>query len=210
LALGACVLLPCLASCNILGPAIVLVQGPPMTEAVHALDPERATVVFVDNRDSVLPRGSLRLSIARRTERLLLDDADLKQVIDASSIIGAASRESPDAPTDIATLGRSVKADVVVYVVVDTFSLSPDGETYQPVADVRVKVIDTSGAGSRPWPEDRAGHAMRVMGSASKGGVPTTAVALAKAQDALAESIGTAVAKLFFKHETRPSLSESR
>lgn len=210
LLLVAPLLLAGLASCNIVGPAIALAQGPPMTEALHTLDPARSVVVFVDNRDSVLPRGSLRLSIARRTERLLLDEAKLKQVIDASAIIEAASRESPDAPTDIATLGRAVKADAVVYVVVDTFALSPDGQTYLPSADVRVKVIDTSGQGSRAWPEDRAGHAMRVTMPASREVVPTSAAALTRAQDKLAEAIGVSVAKLFYEHETRSSLSETR
>ena len=41
---------PLLGSCNILGPAIYMVEGPPKDAAVFKLDKDRPTLILVDDR----------------------------------------------------------------------------------------------------------------------------------------------------------------
>ncbi len=62
---------PALTGCNILGPAILLVEGPPKVQAQFTLEKKRPTVVFVDDRASVLPRRALRQQIAAMCQNAL-------------------------------------------------------------------------------------------------------------------------------------------
>ncbi|HYF15128.1 MAG TPA: hypothetical protein VD971_08675 [Phycisphaerales bacterium] len=192
-----------LASCNIVAPAYLLVHGPEKTPALHRLDENRPTVVFIDDRASVLPRRTLRSTIGRAAEQALMSDAGLKQVLDSQAVQAVAARDDSDRPTDIASIGAAVKAEVVVYAAVERFSLTPDGQTYQPFSIARVKVIDVV-SGKRRWPEDREGYTLQVILPQRSHDIPSGAAGVAKAQESLAEQLGVALAKLFYKHEARP------
>jgi hypothetical protein len=197
-----------LSACNIVGPAVVLVSGPPTTPAAYTLNAEQPTVILVDDRSSVLPRRTLRTTIADAASSQLLKENSVKVVIDAKSIQAVMAREPADKPANIAALGRAVKASQVIYVSIDRFALSPDGTTYQPYADARVKVIDVDGG--RTWPTQREGHALRVLLPIQRNELPNSAGIINKAQDALADRVGIELSRLFFKHETRDRVSEQR
>src|SRR4051812_9808950 len=86
-ALGTCaaIAIAALPGCNILGPAFLLVHGPEKAPAAYKLDKERSTVVFVDDRSSVLAKRALRQQIATAAQNELLKQGVLVNVIDASS-----------------------------------------------------------------------------------------------------------------------------
>ena len=48
-------LVPALPSCNIVGPAFLLVHGPEKIKKLHTLDPRRPTVIFVDENNRIKP-----------------------------------------------------------------------------------------------------------------------------------------------------------
>lgn len=196
-----------LASCNIVGPVMVLAEGPPSQTALYTLDRERPTVVFVDDRASVLPRRTLRQSIAQTVQNDLLGQNALKTVIDAKSIAAIAARDAADTPSDITTLGKSVSAEIVIYVSLDRFGITPDGQVNQPFADARVKVLDVTKEQPRVWPDDREGYAVRLVLDQKRRDLPKTASALAAEQEATAKVLGENIARLFYKHEAvlRPS-----
>lgn len=190
-----------LAACNIVGPVAMLAAGPPTTPAQYTLDRERTAVVFIDDRASVLPRRALRQTIAQQVQNNLLGQSLVKTVIDAKSIAALAARDPADKPSDITSLGKAVSADFVIYVSLDRFGISPDGQVFQPYADARVKVLDVNKEQPRVWPEDREGHSVSLILPQRRGDMPKTASALAEAQETLARILGDNVAQLFYKHD---------
>ncbi len=196
LACGALIALP---GCNIVGPAYVLIHGPEKVPALYDLDKERTAVIFVDDRGNYLPRRSLRITLATEAERLILKKNLVKDMISAQSAMAAAAAEKGGQLMSIADVGRSVSADQVIYVSIDEFALSPDGQAFVPSLSMRVKVIDANND-RRLWPEDRAGHPVSVRLRA-RGMMPDSTTERAKAEDELARAAGEALAHLFYKHE---------
>jgi hypothetical protein len=190
-----------LGGCNIIGPAYLLVHGPEKTPAQHELDKQRPTVVFVDDRASVLPRRAMRQQIGAATQNTLLKEHVLKNVIDTTAIMNAAAHETSGEQMDIASLARAVQAEVVIYVTVDAFMLSPDGQTFSPEARYHVKVIDVTKPNARVWPAEHEGHPVAVMMRTSTSATPKSATEQATALTALTDRSGTAIAQLFFSHE---------
>lgn len=199
-----------LAGCNIVGPAVVLVAGPDKTEAQHKLDPNRPTVIFVDDRSNIFRRRSLRLIVAESTQQFLLERAKLMQVLDARAAMAAAAREPSAEPMDLVSLGKSVGAEIVIYVSVDKFLLSPDGSTYAPEAQYRVKVLDVTKTAPRVWPEEREGVSLVASIPTRTEKPPVTTADVIKAEETLARRSGEIIARLFYTYETRERLQDHR
>lgn len=183
--------------CNVVGPAAVLIHGPEKVKRLHELDPKRSTVVFVDDRASAVPQRVLRQRMAEVAQNLLLEKRVLTDVIDAKAVMTLTAQDKSGSPLSIAEVGQAVGADVVVYVTIDEFTLSPDGQTFQPGVAMRAKVVDVS-QNARVWPEDRAGYAFRADLPIKQGTAPTDTGTLTKARLELAEYAGRAIAELFY------------
>ncbi len=197
-ALAAAGPLAVLAGCNIVGPAFVLIHGPEKIPAAYTLDKERSAVIFVDDRANNMPRRALRITLSAEAERLILKEELVKEMISGQSALAAAGAERDGSLLSIADVGRSVSADQVIYVSIDEFTLSPDGQSFLPSISMRVKVVDAIND-KRLWPEDRNGHPLNVRLKA-KGIIPSSSTERAKAEDDLARAAGEALAQLFFKH----------
>jgi hypothetical protein len=196
------------SGCNYVGAAYVLVKGPEKTPAAYTLEKDRPTVIFVDDRANVLPRRSDRTQIAKAAQETLLKEGALTNVIDASAAMQAALRESSGQPLDITTLGKQVQADVVVYVTMESFVLSTDGQTFAPQAKASVKVIDTRLA-KRVFPLDKKeGHPITVILKLASGTVPQTSTEQMNALSALADRTGFEVAKVFYDALARESIRQ--
>ena len=194
--------------CNYVGPAYLLIHGPEKTPAQFTLGKERPTVIFVDDRASVLPRRAVRQQIAAAAQNTLLKEGVLTNVIDTTAAMTAAAHESSGQPMDITTLAKSVQAEVVVYVTADRFILTPDGQTYTPEARFHVKVIDITKPNPRLWPSEHEGYPVVVMMKPSSAAPPKTAAEQTTALNALADRAGTAIAQLFYKHESREEIAK--
>jgi hypothetical protein len=188
-----------LTGCNIVGPAFAIIHGPEKIPAQYELDKERTAVIFVDDRANNLPRRALRITISTEAERLMLKKEVVKDMVSGQSALAAASTEKGGELLPIADVGRAVSADLVIYVSIDEFTLSPDGQAFVPSTAMRVKVVDAIND-KRLWPEDRNGYPLNVRMGA-KGIVPNSTTERAKAEDELARAAGESVARLFFKHE---------
>lgn len=192
-----------LAACNIVGPAVVLAEGPPKADAVYELPPDRPTVVFVDDRDNRLPRRSLRLVVAEAAQDVLMKEGVVKpaMMIDSRATQTIIARETAGQLMDITTVGRQVQARSVVYVVPVSFALSPDGQTYQPQAELYVKVLDVDREQPRLWPPEPEGYRVVVTPPRRPGDIPQRPADVVREEEALARECGRAVARLFFRHE---------
>ena len=206
--LAGCTVLLLLAGCNIVGPAFVAIHGPEKVKREYALDKERTTVVFIDDRANVLPRRTLRRDIGRSAQEMLIKKSGLKDVIDADSALQLAAAENYDAPRTIGSIGRELGADIVVYVTVDEFLVSTDGISYTPKVSMRCKVIDAAND-TRLWPmgnNEQNGHAFAVAPPVSPSDTPTSNAALVRAQKDLAQLAGIGISQLFHEHELQNSV----
>lgn len=193
-----------LAGCNIVGPAFYFIHGPEKTKAAYTLDKQRSTVVFVDDQNSVLPRRNLRMEIAASATQTIQEEKLVDDMIDSRGAILAATRDRDSEPMSVVAVGRAVKAEVVIYAIVDRFSLSTDGVSYSPVAAVRVKIVDAAND-TRLWPNDTYpdGFPLNVTMFEKARDRPNSAAQIAQAEVELAKETGVAIAELFFSHEVK-------
>jgi len=197
-----------LTGCNIVGPIADDRQGPPTTEAQFELPEGKSVMFFIDDRSNGLPRRSLRQTIAERAQTVLLAEEPDRRVIDARAGVAVASRETATEPMDLVTLGRTVQADLIIYVTVDSFGLTQDGVNFLPRATVRMKVLDTAkDAEPRLWPPEPEGFPILIAPNQKVAVMPSTTAERSQSEIAFAKRVGESVAKVFFKHETREPIN---
>lgn len=200
-----------LPGCNIVGPAFYLIHGPEKRPAAFTLDKKRSTVVFVDDQNSMLPRRNLRMVIASSATEVLQREKLVEDMIDGRGAIIAASRDRDSEPLSVTAIGRAVRAAVVIHVIMDSFTLSRDGQSYSPYAELRVKVIDAEND-TRLWPPESLdrGAELKVTLFERANYAPQSQSAVAKGEEDLAKQIGQAVAELFYDHVANQPERKSR
>ena len=193
-----------LSGCNIVGPVMVLLSPPPKVPKAYALPLTQTGVVFIDAKATVMPQKSLRQAIGVRATEKLLANKVMAEMVDTRTAAAVASKESADAPLTITQIGRLSKADVVIWVKVDAFYLTPDGISYSPGAQLHIKVIDATND-KKLWPEEKVGYSLLVTPAAKASALPSGTGEQQKAEQALAEIVGNAVAELFYDEDVTDS-----
>lgn len=193
-----------MAGCNIVAPAYYIIHGPEKVAAQHELDPERPTVVFIDDRGNRLPRRAMRQTIGEAAQQALLNEKAVVDVIDTRGAMAASSQDRAGQAMSIVDIGKAVKADVVIYATVDAFTMSSDGQSYSPVASLRVKVIDVV-ADKRVWPAEKEGYPLTLTFPPRTSDVPKNAAELRVAEEEVGELVGLGLAQLFYKYERTQS-----
>ncbi len=189
-----------LPACNILGPAYYFVHGPDKIRRAHTLPKERPTLIFIDDRGSVLPDRAVRREIAAVAQQRLLDEGALIDVISFDSALAATGGDSFSRPMSIVEIGEAVGAETVVYVTMDRFALTSDGITYEPTAAARVKVVDVARQ-ERTFPTGmQEFYPIGVTLNKRQGSAPTTSGQRRAAQRDLATQLGTILANAFVDH----------
>jgi hypothetical protein len=195
--------LPMLSACNIIAPAVFLVEGPPKIDARFELPEKASVVVFVDDMSSPPMGRATRLAIARAAQEDLLKARVVARVIDASAAFEAASTETASRKLDVQTIGRSVGADLVIHATIDSFTLTANEAEYMPTAVFRAKVIDTRiEDGARIWPVDEPrGATITAQPSQRPRTMPQSRGEADRARGELATLTGQTLAKLFYTHD---------
>ncbi|MFO0829544.1 MAG: hypothetical protein U0572_15505 [Phycisphaerales bacterium] len=198
-------------ACNIVAPASYALFGPGKVDGQHQLQPVR-TVVFIDDRQNVLPRTSLRASIGEKASQDLLLQKQIPSAVDPKQAIAVTRQKEGGAkPMSIAAIGRELECQQVIYVQLDTFAITGDGEFttgnttsgagITPTAKATVKVIDVV-------------NNVRTFPAGDQGGFEITAklrevdpdklkkVSGRRAvEDQLAIELGQTIGELFYSHE---------
>lgn len=195
--------------CNIIAPIFVAFSPPPTIKAQYDLDPKRPTVIFIDDRSNRLPRRNYRQVIADEAQRYMLDKDIVENLIDYKAAVAATAGDRSGEPMPIVEIGRAAKADVIIYITIDSFSLSPDGQTYSPTASVRAKVVDAVEE-KRLWPEEPAGFPLALTPVQQNNFTPGSNAEMLKAETELAKRLGLAIGQLFSKHLAERSASEGK
>lgn len=202
-------------SCNIVGPAIAVASGPPKVREAFDLPEDQITVVLVeDNATPPIVRDSrLVRRIADAATQELTRRGAVKTAIEPGPI-HIMSVQPSERGTPIAELARKVGADQIVYAQITQFTLSPDGQSFTPTAELRVRVLDADAEGEesigkRIWPADADGHPLIAGGESIAGFSPRDAADIRQAEVELADLAGLRLAQLFFSRE-RDSVSRTR
>ena len=215
--LAACALSPT-GSCNIVTPAAYALFGPGKIDAEHVLTPAR-TVVFVDDRQNILPRTVLRSTVGEQVSTDLLTKGVVPSAVEPRQAITLTRQKEGGAnPMSIAAIGRELECQQVLYVQVTSFTLAGDGSFSStagstgagatPTAKATVKVIDVVN-NSRTYPigEDGGREVVATIREIDPGQMRTVAQRRA-IEDKLAAKLGDSIAKLFYEHD-RVNLGEN-
>lgn len=196
--------------CNILGPVVAVVSGPPTKSAAYELDPALTYVIFIDDLRSNLPKRSLRDIIAQTAEEQILAEGLLSpdNLISATAARRVASSETNDNKMPIVEIGKSVGADVVIYLTIDGFLLSRDGASAMPTALSRLKILDVD-ENRRLWPPNEEGYSVIVQPQREVGDLPKDLAGRSAMEVALAKRLGLALAQTFYKHEVKQSATSN-
>jgi hypothetical protein len=98
-------------------------------------------------------------------------------------------------------LGQSVGASVLIYVEIQSFSLTNDGQTANPMATCDVRVIDVNKQ-PRLFPTNGESYRVRaIVKNISPHRLKATGE-VRKLTEELAQNLGDSVAKLFYGHVT--------
>lgn len=190
--------------CNLAGPALYVLQGPPKTPAAHNLA-DRPTVVFVDDRRNALPRFELRGVICDAAIQTLMKEKIVTRGIDSREVLNLVRKQDTDKDLmPIDQIGRVAGAEQIVYVRIVAFMITPDGYTPRPVAGAEVRVIDVV-AREKIFPEPDQETARYVEATLEPQALDDYQNTGARRQmeDRLARQLGKTIAQLFFDHERK-------
>lgn len=207
-----------LAGCNIVGPVIAVAAGPGDVDPIYKLDKKKTHVIFLDDRRPAIPSRSIRDLVTRTADQRLLEERVLTELIDSRLVAPVVARERAGSLMSVEEIGRAVQAQVVIYVWVDSFALTRDGQSYSPFAELRVRIIDAqSGERLHPPPVAAEGsgdpaswHVLSIAMAGQQGAPPTTGAELERAQQDFAKVVGVKIAQLFYKHEVTEGKTPAR
>lgn len=192
-----------LGGCNILGPAMYFAIGPDKVPAAFELPKDRPAVIFVDDRTNRIPQRSVRELIGTVAEKAILENRASRNMIESRRVQAVVARERFGKPMGIAEVGAALEAEIVIYAWVDQFTLTPDGQTFAPSSQLRVKVIDaTTKERIFPPPQAEPWHMVSVKVPTQQGAPPATNAERLQAEENLARWVGRQLARQFFEHET--------
>jgi len=207
--LAAAAVLIALPGCNIVGPIVAVAQGPGEVKAAFdGLDPQRKTVIFVDDPANKIAQRRIRsqIGVAAQDELLRRKLIHEGAMIDARSALAMAERGGEDGPLAITEIGEAVGAEVVIYVLVTRFGMSDDGINFLPTSELEVKILDVAGE-SRIWPPaGEPGYRSTFSNSTGNAVMPRTRTGALQAEMELAEVTGLGLAQLFYDVERPQSL----
>jgi hypothetical protein len=190
-----------LTSCNIASVVGYIATPDPQQDALFEL-PDVKTVVFVDDRKNIMHPTRLRHVVAERITNDLLTKEIVSSMISPKDIFRvSASSDRYGEPMGMDKLGQSVGASVLIYVEIQSFSLTNDGQTANPMATCDVRVIDVNKQ-PRLFPTNGESYRVRaIVKNISPHRLKATGE-VRKLTEELAQNLGDSVAKLFYGHVT--------
>ena len=188
-----------MSSCNIAAGVSYIISSDPEQKAKYTLEDVR-TVVFVDDQRNVMHPSRLRLVIADKITEELLALKLVTTIVSPKDIMRAsASNDKYNQPLPIAELGKLVDAEVVIYVEMESFGLTNDGQTANPVASCSIRVIN-SVENKRLFPIDKAADYVSANLKRVNPHRVTSDSENRKLAAELAVELGDSIAKVFYDH----------
>ncbi|MAA51738.1 MAG: hypothetical protein CMJ41_01585 [Phycisphaerae bacterium] len=133
-----------LGGCNIVSAVSFVARPEPEVEAKYDLQ-DVPTVVFLDDRRNRISPTRLRRVIAEEATTVLMEEGVVSRqnMVPARDAIRVSSRHDRAGKLlSVHAIGEAVGAEQIIYVSVDEFALTRDGQTPEPKSICRVRVID--------------------------------------------------------------------
>jgi hypothetical protein len=192
------------SGCNYAIPAMWVLQGPPKKPAVFTLPKDQKTTVFVDDRKNIVSRTQLRAQLADDIASELKRQGIATNVVSGRELIGLVRKnETSTKRITIEELGKSVGAEIVIYVEMVSFDLMPDGASPKPGASARIKVVDVAKK-ERLFPPPSSGNdgfEVTAETEALQPGIYRTSAGRRTVEDMLEKRLADQISKLFYEHE---------
>jgi hypothetical protein len=197
-----------LPGCNIVGPVVMIAQGPGEVEKVYELDRDKKTVIFVDDPANKIAQRRTRSQIGEAAQNALMRRNKVREenMIDTRSAMSVAA--NGDDTLSITEIGQAVDAEIIIYALITQFELSTDGVALDPYSEVEVKVFDATTHTRLYPPPGQPGYRSRFGGQRRSGNsfMPTSRTDLLRAQTELARITGEGLSQLFYDVEVPQSL----
>lgn len=190
-----------LSSCNIAAIVDYITSPEPQQDALFVL-PNVPTVVFVDDRRNVMHPTRLRRIMAEEITNELLTRKIISTMISPRDVLRvSAANDKYNTPLPVSELGKAVGASIVIYIEMQAFGLTSDGQTANPRATCNIRVIDVTNR-NRVFPADSSGYAVTEKMKFVASNRVTTSSDARKLAEELAKKLGVSVAELFYDHVT--------
>jgi hypothetical protein len=166
-------------------------------QPLYELPEDKRVLVFPDDRTPIA-YPPIKRQLAERANEVLREKGLVAGVIDYDRLMDLRSAEPRFNELSIGGVGQRLGADLVIYVVIDEFSLkdTPIQTLWRGRFSTRVKVIDVEDG--RVWPDSSAGHELRVTEPATENPSETFGAELA---ERLAVKMAAEVVGAFHEHE---------
>lgn len=207
--------------CNIVGPAMIMIEGPGEVKAAYKLDPTKKTVIFVDDPANKIAQRRIRSQIGTVAQDTLLQKKLVREgnMIDTRAALAVADRGlgagsessvsgggSGSKLLSVTEIGEAVGAEVLVYVLITRFDVISDNPDFAPTSTIDVKIFDVT-THSRLWPPGgEQGYRTDFSKRTSKIDQVQSRSGALQAQSDLARLTGLGLAQMFYDVERPQSL----
>ena len=165
--------------------------------AKFTLPKGKTVLVFPDDLQNPVSYPPVKRALGNNLGELLTEKKLVAEVVAYSELARLKAREPEFNLMSIPKIGRQLKADLVVYVNIETFTLkdNPVDTLWRGRLAARVKVVDV--LKGRIWPDESAGYPVKVTAPAAESNSDAFGGEVAKM---LAESLAAEIAQLFHDH----------
>ena len=172
---------------------------PQKVRALYEPPADKKLLVFVDDMLNPVSYEPVKGELTKRLNRQLTEHKVVAQTVTYEEILDLMAATPNFNELTVTEIGQKLKADVVVYVYIDEFTLkeSEASPLWRGRMRATVRVVDVELG--RLWPEDRpTGHSVKpVETPGASHPSPTYGTDLSKI---LAEKMAERIAKLFYTH----------
>jgi len=182
---------------------------PQKVEAVYEPPKGKTFLVFVDDMLNPVTYEPIKGELAEMLSRQLIDNKIAAKTIPYSKLLTLAAATPEFNRLSVSEVGEKLGADIVLYVMVDRFSLKDNEATPLWKGRLSTTVRLVAVGIDRLWPTDRPeGYPVEpVEMPPETHPSPTYGEVLSKK---LAEKMADRIAKLFYKHEISPAEARRR
>ena len=165
--------------------------------AKFTLPKGKTVLVFPDDLQNPVSYPPVKRALGNKLGELLTEKKLVSEVVPYAELARLKAREVEFNLMSIPKVGGKLQADLVVYVNIETFTLkdNPVDTLWRGRLSARVKVVDV--LKGRIWPDESAGHPVKVAAPAAESNSDAFGGELAKM---LGESLAVEIAQLFHDH----------
>jgi hypothetical protein len=166
-------------------------------EAKFKLPPEKTVLVFPDDMTKPVNYPPVKRALAQKLNELLMEKKLAAAVVEHDKLMDLRKAQPDFNRLSVATVGRRLGADLVIYVDIEEFSLkeTPMGTLWRGRFEGKVRVVDVKKG--RLWPDESAGYPVRVTEPTTENTSETYGAELSRK---LARRLAGEICDLFTSH----------